>query len=322
MKSKKDFQSSIVTIDCQYLHPRFAASYLIIEGDRALFIDNNTAHCVPLLLDALKQRGLTTAAVDYIIITHVHLDHAGGTSTLLGHCPNATVLGHPRAVPHLIDPLKLVGSAKDVYGPDEFERLYGVIEPIPPSRVRAMQDSEVLPWGERSLEFIYTRGHANHHFCVYDKKSQAIFTGDSFGLAYPDLQKYKLFIFPSTSPTDFDPNLALESLTKIMKSGAQVAYLTHFGPVIDLPSASQQLKAHLEFSSGLLDSLSKSMASTGDSTESEAICLSELKAYYLSFCRKNGIFLLPEQWALLDLDLALNAQGIAYIAKKRANRAH
>ena len=181
---------SIVTIDTHYLgRSEFAAAYLIVDGDRAAFIDNNTNAAVPRLLAALDDHGLTPAQVAYIIITHVHLDHAGGTSALAAACPDATVIAHPRAAPHVIAPERLVESASAVYGATEFKRLYGTIEPVPADRVRSMEDEEVLAFGARELTFLHTRGHANHHFCVADSATGVIFTGDAFGLAYPALQR-------------------------------------------------------------------------------------------------------------------------------------
>src|SRR5262249_54286000 len=149
--------------------------------------------------------GLGPEAVDYLIVTHVHLDHAGGSSLLMRECPNARLLAHPRAIPHLVDPSKLVASARQGYGDAEFEKLYGRIDPIEAGRVRAMDDGSRLGWAGAELEFLHTRGHANHHFCILlseSGKPRSIFTGDSFGLAYPELQQSGLFIFPSTSPTD------------------------------------------------------------------------------------------------------------------------
>jgi glyoxylase-like metal-dependent hydrolase (beta-lactamase superfamily II) len=153
---------SVQTIDCDYIRPNFAAAYLLREGNRAAFIDNNTAHSVPLLLKALENSGLTPEQVDYVIITHVHLDHAGGSSALMKACPNAKLLAHPRAVPHVVDPRRLIAGARAVYGDETFEKLYGVIEPIAAERVRAVNDGEAIIWGAKMLRFFHTRGHANH----------------------------------------------------------------------------------------------------------------------------------------------------------------
>ncbi|MEO5969107.1 MAG: MBL fold metallo-hydrolase [Bdellovibrionia bacterium] len=300
-----------ITIDCNYIVPSFAAAYLIAESDRALFIENNTTHATPRLLQALKETGLQPEQVEYLIVTHIHLDHAGGTSKLLEACPNATVLAHPRAAPHLIDPTKLVTSAKQVYGVSAFETLYGDILPIDASRVRVMQDQEVLQFGSRSLKFIYTRGHANHHFCISDSESSGMFTGDSFGLAYPQLQKNGLFIFPSTSPTDFNPVEARLSIQKILDSGAKQAFLTHYGAIGNLEQAAAQLLTHLDFSENLLISATES---NEPDSALEAFCQKRLNPYFQDLLTQRG---LTESWDLIKMDLELNSAGIAHVARKR-----
>lgn len=314
----------ILTVDCDYLHPRFAAAFLIVDGGRAAFIETNTAHSVPKLLAALRSQGLGPESVDHVIVTHVHLDHSGGAQALLEACPNATLLAHPKAAPHLIDPSQLVESARHVYGERRFEELYGRIGPIPAARVRTLEDEERIPFGRGSeLRFLHTRGHANHHFCVAYREAGArevIFTGDSFGLAYPDLQKGKgLFIFPSTSPTGFDPMEAKKSVERIASSGASRAYLTHFGAIDDLSAAREQLLSHLDFSEGLLDEATRSEAESAG-TALDELCRRRLDAYYQGVLEKLGMRGDSRAWSLLELDLELNAQGIAYVARKNRQK--
>ncbi|MCM2323755.1 MAG: MBL fold metallo-hydrolase [Oligoflexia bacterium] len=309
---------SVEVIDCQYLQPEFAAAFLLTEGEgaqrRAAFVETNTAHSVPLLLAALKRAGLTPEQVDYVIITHVHLDHAGGAQALMKACPNARLLAHPRAAPHVIDPSKLVASARIVYGAEAFEKLYGEIGPIPAERVRAMEDGETLRWGERTLRFLHTRGHANHHFVIHDSGSDAVFTGDSFGLRYPQLQKHGLFIFPSTSPTDFEPALAQESVRRIVATGARRAFLTHFGEVPELVRAEAQLLEHLRFSEALLG---EAIASPLSGEPLRAFCERRLREHYEAFVAREKLGFDRADWELIRLDLELNAQGIVFVAQKR-----
>lgn len=304
----------ISILDCEYLKPDFAAAFLMREGDRALFVETNTAHAVPRLLRALEAQGLTPEQVEYLIVTHVHLDHAGGASALMEACPRAVLLAHPRAVPHLIDPSRLVASARQVYGDEAFAKLYGEIHPIPAERVRMMEDGEEVRFGERTLRFFHTRGHANHHFCVFDSKSEGVFTGDSFGLAYPALQGSGLFIFPSTSPTDFDPTEAKRTLEKILGTGAKRAFLTHFGEVTDLPEAARQLKTHLDFSEALFQKGIQSDLTVDLLTlEFETA----LRTRFEEVLQERGIDRSAQTWDLLKLDLELNAAGIAFAAQKQ-----
>src|SRR3954471_23425092 len=111
----------IHTIDCDYIYPRFAAAYLRVAGDEAAFVETNTSHAAPKLLAALASRGMRPEQVRWVIVTHVHLDHAGGAGAIMRACPNATLLAHPRAARHIVDPSKLVASATKVYGAERFQ---------------------------------------------------------------------------------------------------------------------------------------------------------------------------------------------------------
>ena len=250
---------SVFTIDCNYVRPRVAAAYLIIEGDRAAFVENNTTHAVPLMLDALRAHGMEPEQVEYAIITHVHLDHAGGSSALLKACPNATLLAHPRAARHVIDPSRLIRSSVMVYGEEPFRELYGEIEPVAADRVRTMADGEELRFGNRTLTFFFTRGHANHHFCIHDSGTNGVFTGDSFGLAYPDLQVgSRPLLYPSTTPTDFHAEEARLSVRRILETGADRAYLTHFDAFEHMQEGADQMLRGLDVMEEILDAASES----------------------------------------------------------------
>jgi glyoxylase-like metal-dependent hydrolase (beta-lactamase superfamily II) len=310
----------IVTIDCEYLgRPRFAAAYLLRDGDEAAFIDNNTNAAVPRLLAALAAAGMRPAQVRYLIVTHVHLDHAGGTSALARACPDATVVAHPRAAPHLVDPSKLVDSATTVYGADTFERLYGHIEPIAEARVVVMEDGDTLILGGRRLRFVHTRGHANHHFCIVDESSRSVFTGDAFGLHYPDLQRDGTFALPSTSPTDFDPALAADAVRRIEAQDPACVYPTHFGAVHDIGASAGQLLRHLDFAGQLLDEAAEGRL------PDEAIadwCRPRIRDYLAGLLDARGdLGAAPATWELLGLDIDLNARGIAHAATRRRRKA-
>ena len=140
---------SIEAIDCHYGGPEKTAAYLMVERGRACFVDNNTNSAVPRLLEALERRGIAREAVDYAIITHVHLDHAGGTAALLEACPNAKVLAHPKATRHLISPERLIAGSKAGYGEEQFHFLYGEIRPVPEERVISVEDNALVVWSGR-----------------------------------------------------------------------------------------------------------------------------------------------------------------------------
>ena len=307
--------AAVRTIDTNYLgNPRFAACFLLLEGERAAFVETNANAAVPHLLEALAESGRAPEDVDYVIVTHAHLDHAGGASMLMAACPNATLLAHPRAAPHLIDPAKLVASARQVYGEARFAELYGEIAPIPAERVRTMGDNEGLRWGETSLRFLHTRGHANHHFCVLDEGAANIFTGDSFGLRYPALQDEGLVVFPSTSPTDFDPVAARESVARIATCGAERAFLTHFGESSNLGEIANALNCQLDAYEDVLE-VADASALEGEELADfvrervETIFAEEFEGF--SFTGDD------ELRALVDLDIDLNAQGVTFAVEKR-----
>lgn len=309
---------TITTIDGNYVRPRFAASFLVEAEGEAAFVENNTTHSVPGLLAALEQRGVRREAVRYLIVTHIHLDHAGGTSALLQACPDAIVLAHPRAKPHLVDPHRLIAGVKAVYGEAAFEALYGTIEPIPAHRVRCVEDGERVPFGSGALEFLHTRGHANHHVCIWEDRSKSLFSGDMFGLCYPDLQGSGLLIFPSTSPTDLDIEAARQSIERIAERNPSRILLTHFGAVTEIERARRQLLAHYDLAEELLQ---EGLSTTLGGQQLQAKVRRDLEDRFYGLLLRFGI---GEDGALRDylgLDMDLNAAGIAFaIERERRNR--
>lgn len=306
--------NGIQTIDCRYLdQSEIAAAYLVVEGHEAAFVEVNTVHALPHLLAALESASLTPADVRWVIVTHAHLDHAGGAWSVLEHCPNATLLAHPRAAPHLIDPSKLVASATEVYGAATFAELYGDLKPIPAARVRVMDDGEVLAWGDRKLTFLHTPGHANHHFCIHDSASNSLFTGDTLGLCYPKLQERGRWVFASTSPTDFDGPAAMASLERLVATGADRAWLTHFGLVDDVPGIAAELLVQLQRCTALVQDAD---ASGLDGADLEAHVLAVVQGWFHEAARVRGLDGDPEVAALLQMDIDLNAQGLAFAVKK------
>ena len=283
----------IVTVDCDYLGPGIAAAYVRLSdarGDRDVaIIETNTALAVPKILAALRAHGRSPDDVRYVIVTHVHLDHAGGASALLAACPRAVLLAHPRAARHLIDPSKLVASATTVYGADRFGQLYGTIAPAHAVRGRALDDGAEVPFAGDVLRFLHTRGHANHHFVVHDLGARAAFTGDAFGLVYPQLQRAGTFALPSTSPTDFDAAAAHAAIDRILAL-AEVAAQLH----------------------GWLDLSARLVADQLDEPTMRRILADELEQRAAAV----GLALTDADRALLALDLDLNAQGLAYVARR------
>lgn len=310
--------AGITTIDCFYAgRERSAAAYLLVQDGEGVFIDNNTAHALPRLLAAARARGLAPEQIRAAIITHAHLDHAGGSGALMQACPNATLIAHPRAARHMIDPSRLSASAKQVYGAERFARLYGELAPIASARVRSVEEGETFTFGKgRTLTFWHTRGHANHHICIWDEQTRSIFTGDSFGLCFPVLQSKGIFVMATTSPTDFDPQAARESAERIAASNARAAYPTHFGPFEQLAQAKQQLCADLDFSEGLMLGAMAQFALGLSEAEVLDDCHKRLQDWLHLRLQRQGLADFDDG-EILKADTRINAQGIVYQAQRR-----
>jgi len=302
------------TIDCEPAHPGYVSAYLRVAGDECAFVECYTAHALPHLLAALSRHGMTPAQVRYVIVTHAHLDHAGGASALMDACPNATLLAHPRAARHLIAPEKLVASATAVYGEEVFAKLYGKIQPIPEARVKVLGEGETFALGASTLRVFHTEGHARHHFIVHDPDTGTVYTGDTFGLVYPRLQRAGTFAFASTSPTDFDASAAYASLDKVVALGEKTASLTHFGDVTDVATVAAQVRAFLERSEELVV---REAATSAPMAEMQARVAHDLRSVFTEAAGASGLTLGADDWASLELDLGLNAQGLAFAAEKR-----
>lgn len=228
-------EQAIHAVDTHYMRSGLDASHLVLEGGRAAFVDTGPTSAVPHLLAALAAHDVGPEQVDLVLLTHVHLDHAGGAGVLLRSLPNATVVIHPRGARHMIDPRKLIEGSVGVYGEDKFRELYGEIAPIPAERVLVAEEGTRLRLAGREFEFIHTPGHALHHYCIVDRAADAIFSGDNFGISYRDLDTERgAFIYPTTTPVQFDPEAMHASLDRIMSYRPRAIYLTHYSRVTEL----------------------------------------------------------------------------------------
>ncbi|TWI58933.1 MBL fold metallo-hydrolase [Halalkalibacter nanhaiisediminis] len=204
-------------------------TYVLHEEEYTL-IESGPSPSVDHVLKGLESLKIDPADIKYLIVTHIHLDHAGGAGLLLTHCPNAKMIVHRRGARHLIDPSRLIAGAKAIYG-DQFDRLFDPILPIPEERIIIKDNLDTLQIGkECKLTFYDTPGHAAHHFSIYDPISNGIFTGDTIGVRYEPLtlDGYDEFVLPSTSPNQFDPEAMLNSLNQIEALGVEKIYFSHF----------------------------------------------------------------------------------------------
>jgi len=295
----------IFAIDAQYLYPGHAAAHLIVDAGRAAFVDVGTNDSVPHLMAALAGLGLAPEAVDYLLLTHVHLDHAGGAGRLMRALPAARAVVHPRGAPHLLDPSKLIAGSKAVYGEERFARLYGELLPIARERLQVSADGERITLGQRTLELIHTPGHALHHQAVVDAAHASIFTGDTFGISYRALDTARgNFITPSTVPTQFDPAQHLASIDRMLSYAPQSMYLMHFSRVTGVPRLARLLKEQI----GELAAIARRHA---HSRERAAAIRADMLALWIARARREDITLDDAALeSILAGDLELNTQGL------------
>lgn len=300
-------EHGIHTLDSGFMRPRLDAIHLIEHRGRAVFIDTGTGHSVPLMLAALEQLGLGVDAVDYVILTHVHLDHAGGAGLLMQSLPQARLVVHPRGAPHMIEPDRLWAATVAVYGEARARADYGRLVPVPAARVIEAGDGHSLDWAGRRLSFIDTPGHARHHFCVRDHHAEALFTGDTFGLSYRELdQDARAFIFPTTTPTQFDPEALHASVDRLLACSPRAIYLTHYSEITDIARLGADLHrlidAHAELGLAWSDHDAGAAREAGLSQGVRRIVIDE--------ARRQGAD--PDLWTEVYFnDIPLNAQGLA-----------
>ena len=204
---------------------RVTSAYLVEAPEPAL-VETGPATSVPAVLEALATLGVGPRDLAHIVVTHIHLDHAGGAGTLAPHFPEAAVWVHERGAPHLADPARLVRSAIRVYGEERLRELFGWVDPVPGDRVRAMADGDKVGLGSRVLEVLYTPGHAGHHVCLVDSTTGAVFVGDAVGVFLPDVRVLR----PATPPPEFDLELAIASIQRVARLQAPMILFSHFGP--------------------------------------------------------------------------------------------
>jgi len=291
----------ITVVDTGFVRPRFDASFLVVENGRAAFIETGPNSAVPRLLGALEALGLERDAVDYVIPTHVHLDHAGGAGLLMQNLPRAKLVIHPRGARHMIDPSVLMEGVRAVYGAEVAARDYGELVPIPAERVITTSEAMVIELAGRPLRFADTPGHARHHHCIWDEASRGWFTGDTFGIVYPELQPY---IVPACAPVQFDQEELHKSVARLLAQRPERMYLTHYGAVRDAERLAVQYLAQVD----AMSDVARSLASAPGRHDQLKRAFGDI---YIAELRRSGStqsenFLRD----ILATDIELNAQGL------------
>jgi glyoxylase-like metal-dependent hydrolase (beta-lactamase superfamily II) len=297
--------NGVYLIDTLYLRPGLAASHLVVQDGRAAFVDTGAGPAAPRLLAALDELGIAREQVDYLFLTHVHLDHAGGAGQMMRALPNAKAVLHPRGAPHLIDPAKLIAGSIAVYGKALYDRLYGEILPIPADRVIATEDGQRLRLGARSFEFVDAPGHARHHHCPIDLDHREVYGGDNFGICYREFDTAAgPFMLPTTTPVQFDPDALHATIDRLMSYGPSRVLQTHFGPVTDVERLARDLHA------ALVELVRIARLHAGAADRRARIEADMFQYFSLGLDRHGYRGGLAERHRLLDEDVRLNTAGL------------
>jgi glyoxylase-like metal-dependent hydrolase (beta-lactamase superfamily II) len=208
---------------------RYTAGYLLDAAEPTLVETGPTTSVEPVTA-ALEDLGIAPGDLAHIVVTHIHLDHAGGVGRLSERFPRATVWVHERGATHLADPSRLVASTARVWGEREMQSVFGPVDPVARERIRPLHDADVIAIGSRELRVLDTPGHASHHAALVDSRTGAIFTGDALGIHVPDLPVLR----PATPPPEFDLERYVSSIERIRRRARSILLFAHFGPLRDV----------------------------------------------------------------------------------------
>jgi glyoxylase-like metal-dependent hydrolase (beta-lactamase superfamily II) len=225
-----EVQPGITAIDTFYAgRERYTAAYLL-AAERPTLVETGPTTSVEPVAAGLERLGVGPEDLANIVVTHIHLDHAGGVGRLRERFPRATVFVHERGAPHLADPTKLVASATRLYGETQMRSLFGAVEPVPQERLRSLGDGDRMDLGGRELLVDHTPGHASHQVALTDSATGAVFTGDALGVHVPDLPVLR----PATPPPDVDVEAGVASIERIRGRARSVLLFAHFGPIAEV----------------------------------------------------------------------------------------
>lgn len=316
MKLKfKDEGQGIICIETHFQRPGLASCYLIQSAGKAALIDTGTARTTDNILQLLELLDIDRSQVRYVIPTHVHLDHAGGSGQLMAQLPQAELVIHPFGARHMVDPGKIAAGSSEVYGEAEFKRQFVELLPIPEERVIEADDGMRIRLGTRELTCLDTPGHARHHICIWDSESRGIFTGDTFGIAYPELcTEQGPFMFLPSTPVQFDPDDWHRTIDRLMDLNPARCYLTHYGSVDKpqelAPILHQEIDAYVATALPLL-------GVQNPLDELEMALWEHIRKRLRKHDNKQSP---PEQERLLGMDVRLCAQGLQVWLQKQESR--
>jgi glyoxylase-like metal-dependent hydrolase (beta-lactamase superfamily II) len=238
----------ITAVDTMMTGRAVVTSAYLIHADEPALVETGPTTSVDAVLAGLSSLGMGPSDLAHIVVTHIHLDHAGGLGRIASAFPDAAVWIHQRGAPHMADPSRLVSSAARVYGEDRMLRMFGPVDPTPSERIHAVDEGDVILLSDRSLEVMYTPGHASHHVSLVDTGSGAVFTGDALGVHLPDVRVLQ----PATPPPDIDVELGVRSIERIRERAEGLLLFSHFGPVTDVEELCDIAAARLRRWAGIV----------------------------------------------------------------------
>ena len=217
--------NTITTLDDLWMgRPRSIATGLLESDGHSSIVDPGPGSTLDTLRRQLRAHGVDVGELDAILLTHIHLDHAGATGALVRENPRLAVYVHKNGAPHMIDPSKLLASAQRLW-PNDLQRLFGETLPVPAENLRIIEGGETLKLGSRQVEVVYTPGHASHHVSYFDKEEGVAFVGDTAGVRIEG----NSFVMPATPPPDIDLGIWDKSFAAILERKPERLFLTHFG---------------------------------------------------------------------------------------------
>lgn len=298
----------ITAIDTRMVGRYLVTSAYLVEADEPALIETGPQTSAEAVLRGLDRLGFGPRDLAHIVVTHIHLDHAGGAGTIAARFPDASVWVSERGAPHLVDPSRLVESTARAYGPDRMREMFGFVEPVAAERLHHLVEGTTIPLGNRVLDALYTPGHASHHVALHDGATGAVFTGDALGVHLPDVGVLR----PATPPPDFDLELACASIERIRDRG-DLLLLSHFGPVVEVDHICElATRRLLAWSDDVRDALEM------DDDLDRIVALLERRGA-AEYQEDSGEEIDMERYDVLS-SIRMNAMGIIRYWRKRAER--
>jgi glyoxylase-like metal-dependent hydrolase (beta-lactamase superfamily II) len=303
----------ITAVDTGMVHQRELNAVYVLETGEPTLLETGPGADGEVVLAALERRGLGPGDLAHIIVTHIHVDHAGGAGALLRRFPGATVWVHERGAPHLVDPARLIASTARTYGEERMRAMYGETLPCPADRVRAVEGGDTIAIGDTSLEVLHTPGHASHHVSLFDASTGAMFTGESIGSYLPWATCYR----PALPPPEVDVEAALGSIERMRARRPGILLTSHYGPVADpdegFAHGAERIRAWSEtVRAALLDEPEKDVAALAELLRRQA------REEFREDAPADVDFDLSRYDALGSI--AMNAGGLARYWRKRWER--